>query len=49
MKTTGIVLVTIGILGGLGCLVGGHSFFGPAFFGAIGAYLIHCANKKDKS
>lgn len=50
MKTTGIVLVTIGVLSGLGCIIGGDSLFGPAFVGALGAYLIHCANKKnDKS
>lgn len=49
MKTTGKVFLVLGILAFLGAALGGNSVFGPCFFIALGAYLIHRANEKEKN
>lgn len=49
MKTTGKVLLILGILSFLGAAIGGHSVFGPCFFIALGAYLIHRADEKENN
>lgn len=48
MKTTGWVLLIIGILGCFGALMAGHNITGPVFWGALGAYLIYRANQKEQ-
>lgn len=49
MKTTGKVFLILGVLSFLGAALGGNSVFGPCFFIALGAFLIHRANEKDQS
>ena len=48
MKTTGIILVVLGSLAFIGAMTGGSKPIGPIFWIAIGAYLIHVANRKKK-
>lgn len=48
MKTTGKVFFIIGILAFLGAVLGGNSVFGPCFFIALGAFLMHRANEKEE-
>ena len=47
MKTTGWILLVIGVLTFLGAALKGNSVFGPLFWLALGAYLIHRANTKE--
>lgn len=47
MKTTGKVFLVIGILAFIGAMIGGHSVFGPCFWIALGAFLIHRAHEKE--
>lgn len=49
MKTTGKVFLILGILSFLGAALGGHSVFGPCFFIALGAFLIHRANENEEN
>lgn len=48
MKTTGWVLLVLGVLSCLGALTAGHSVFGPVFFIAIGLMLINKSNNDKK-
>lgn len=49
MKTTGKVFLILGILSFFGAALGGNSVFGPCFFIALGAFLIHRANEKEEN
>lgn len=46
MKIAGIILLILGILSLLGAVLGETSAFGPFFFIALGAFLIHNSNNK---
>lgn len=52
MKTTGIVLVTIGVISTLGAIIGAvngyQTNFGGLTFVVLGAFLISRANKKKE-
>lgn len=48
MKTTGIVILILGLISLLGCLIGGDSVFGPLFWVGLGIFLIHRANQKKQ-
>ncbi len=47
MKTTGKVFLIFGILSFIGAALGGNSVFGPCFFIALGAFLIHRGQRKE--
>ena len=49
MRTIGWICLVIGVLGLLGSILGGRqSAFGPLFWIALGAYLLHRANTKEQ-
>ena len=48
MKTTGIVILILGLISLLGCLIGGDSIVGPLFWVGLGIFLIHRANQKKQ-
>lgn len=48
MKTTGVIFVILGCISLIGLMAGGGNPIGPIFWIAIGAYLIHAANRKKK-
>lgn len=48
MKVVGVILVVLGSLSVIGSLTGGTNPTGPLICLAIGAYLIHLANRKKK-
>lgn len=47
MKTTGKVFLVLGILAFLGAALGGNSVFGPCFFIALGAFLLHKGHENE--
>lgn len=48
MKTTGIVILILGLISLLGCIIGGDSTLGPLFWVGLGIFLIHRASSKKK-
>jgi len=47
MKVTGWIILVLGLLSFTGAALASHSVFGPCFFIALGAFLIHKSNEKD--
>lgn len=47
MKTIGGILLVFGILSFIGAASKGNSVFGPCFWGALGAFLLYRANKRE--
>lgn len=48
MKITGYIFLIIGVLSFIGAASYGNSVFGPCFWIALGAYLIHKAKRKTE-
>lgn len=48
MKTTGVVLLVLGVLALIGNMMGGSNPTGALFLILLGAYLIYRANQKKK-
>lgn len=48
MKITGYIFLIIGVLSFIGATLYGNSVFGPCFWIALGAYLIHKAKRKTE-
>lgn len=48
MKITGIIMIIFGGFGLIGGILSGGSI-GGLFWVMLGAYLVHCANKKKKA
>lgn len=48
MKTTGWILIVIGVLSFIGAASKGHSVFGPLFWIGIGGTLIYLKREKDE-
>lgn len=48
MKITGYIFLIIGVLSFIGATSYGNSVFGPCFWIALGAYLIHKAKRKTE-
>lgn len=48
MKTTGIVILILGLISLLGCIIGGDSVLDPLFWVGLGIFLIHRANQKKQ-
>ena len=47
MKITGWIILVLGILSFTGAALASHSVFGPTFFIALGAFLIHKSGEKN--
>lgn len=47
MKVAGWIILILGILSFTGAAIASHSVFGPCFFIALGAFLIHKSNNKE--
>ena len=47
MKVTGWIILVLGILSFTGAAIASHNVFGPCFFIALGAFLIHKCNEKN--
>lgn len=48
MKIWGWILLVFGVLSTFGSLIAGNPLTGGLFFSVLGAYLIHCANKRQE-
>lgn len=48
MKTTGWIIIVLGLFAFMGAVSAGHSVFGPAFWMALGAFLLYRSNNKNK-
>lgn len=47
MKVAGWIILVLGLLSLTGAAIASHSVFGPCFFIALGAFLIHKSNNKE--
>ena len=47
MKVAGWIILVLGVLSFTGAAIASHSVFGPCFFIALGAFLIHKSNNKE--
>ena len=47
MKVIGWSILVFGILSFTGAAIASHNVFGPCFFIALGAFLIHKSNNKE--
>lgn len=47
MKVIGWIILVLGVLSFTGAAIASHSVFGPCFFIALGALLIHKSNEKN--
>lgn len=48
MKIAGWIILVLGSISLLGCITGGSSPMGPTFWIALGIFLLHRANQKEK-
>lgn len=47
MKVVGWIILVFGILSFTGAALASHNVFGPCFFIALGAFLLHKGNEKN--